>query len=147
MSPVTINDAICAPIAIVTEADTSAPLLEIEDWQRVAIKKIASLRSLEVGWDGSGSVAPTPQVCDWACKFILRQRRMSLRSPEFFPESGGALQINWFSGYRREIEIHVQPDGTCETLKIDAGKPTEEMNIPQSSVSDVDKLIDWLRRG
>lgn len=127
------------------EANSSPPLGSLEQWQIDAIKRIISLTMLPNGWDGHGGPPPTEKVAGWAIQLIATTELYSLTPPEFSPESGGALQITWWSGFQRELEFHILNSGIIEVLRVDGNQMLEG----QFSMKDRERLqteMNWLRR-
>jgi hypothetical protein len=122
-------------------------LFGVESWQRTALKAIASLGQLPQGWDGNGSIAPTEKVRQWCSTFILLAEIGTLSEPEFGPESGGAIQISWWSGYARELELHIYDNGQITYLKVQDGAAVSEGEFAFDDHVTSMELYTWLRRG
>lgn len=120
---------------------------KLENWQKRAFKQIVMLGKLPRGWDGGGSPPPTESVRDRAISLIIDVTLNTLSPPEFGPMSGGGLQIDWWSGLARELEIHISSNLELGFLKVEAGEPIAEGIISATPGPSLERLMNWLRRG
>lgn len=130
-------------------AQDIAPAYLSEPWRTRSLLAISRLSELPANWDGYGSRPPTEQVRAWARNLILGTALGGLAQPEFGPESDGGLQIDWWSGKRRELEIHVHPDNRISFLKVEEGNPVQEGETSSFAAAnnEVADLMEWLRNG
>jgi hypothetical protein len=123
------------------------PLQELDRWQRQAIKRIVALGSLPSGWDGYGGMPPSEPVRKWAIGLVADIQLGNLGEPEFAPIARGGLEIDWWSGHKREIELHIEPNLEISYLKVEAGVPLSEGAVQPVGDSSIEQLMTWLRRG
>jgi len=121
------------------------PFERAADWQKRAIRSLTSLRKLGANWDGYGSPPLRESALQWGADLIW-SIPYEIRPPGFAPESGGAVQIDFRGDDGRELELHVQQNGSVEFLKIENGKSIEEGEFSQRDVSRALSLITWLTR-
>lgn len=120
----------------------------LEPWQREALAKVEALGRLPHGWDGGNSPAPTEGVRAWAGNILLTANLAGIERPEFAPESGGGLQITWWSGRSRELELHIDSEHSATYLKVQNGDPAGEGSFaPGDPSAQLQPLFDWLRQG
>jgi hypothetical protein len=147
MSTTTVNVGYPSqpPLAMIT--NRAASLDQIERWQSNALKSIAALGRLGNNWDGYGSPPPSEWARNWAAEVVLRTRLGNLAPPEFGPESGGVLQMDWWSGHIREIELHIEGRQRVVFVKVEGGQLGEEGWFHPSDGEALERLVTWLRRG
>jgi len=106
------------------------------------VKRLAELRE---GWDSYGSAPVGKAAVSSALHLLCAFDIYGFPTPQVFPVSGGALQLEWFANGRR-LEVAAYADGISEFLAIRDGDydQANEGIIDPRDLSRVNELVRWL---
>ncbi|MEC9386973.1 hypothetical protein [Marinobacter sp. bablab_jr008] len=80
---------------------------EIDPQIELLIKKVEKLHSLNDGWMGYASAAPSAGALTGAAFFITCMLRPDLPSPDIFPCPNGNIQLEW-SCFDIDFEVEIE---------------------------------------
>lgn len=108
---------------------------ESEGWKH-CIESILEIRSLEDGWDGQGTEAPTPEVVDSAMILAVMLRERNVRPPTSTVQGvcgDVCLEWQWWNSTTLNLEV-TEPYG-ADILLLTPGKTAEHSTIRQLVVA------------
>ena len=96
-------------------------------WQEAVETQLNELQSLQIGWDGYGSVPVRGEVAKFAVDILRRNMKSSSPAPSIVPVSGGGLQIEWHQN-QMDIELFISKPYECELYaqNLDSGEVIDE---------------------
>ena len=114
---------------------------ELNNPKNKAIKRGASFKDLQNGWDGYNAKATNEKVIESAIEII---RKLPF-CPEAFPTSEGNIQLQFEDSDGNYMEMEVLEDSVVEIYLEMTGQETKEFSV---SIGDVDewKKVEKLAR-
>lgn len=80
---------------------------EVDPHVELLINQVEELSTLEDGWMGYNSDAPSTQAISGAVFFITKMLRPDIPQPDIFPCPNGNIQLEW-SCFQLEVEIEIE---------------------------------------
>jgi hypothetical protein len=132
------------------EATNSATIVRSEGLQNASFDlqefrtlraRLASLHTLDDGWDGIGSVRPCVSVMTSAAAHLMfaLQGRRNVSTPAVVPIPDGGVQAEWYSANSR-FEIYFEADGEIAAWSENRVTGVE---MEAEGTDAIQLLIDW----
>lgn len=121
-------------------------LSDFREWQLDAVKQLNDVRAIPADWDGYGSPVLSDRAYQQARRLIFAVEVEYLPTPHLGPESGGAVQFDWYNN-SHALELHFLADGTVSYLKTVNGDCEDDGELPLSAINEWRALVEWLQEG
>ena len=114
-------------------------------WAAETGLKLLALTSLPRDWDSYGSPPPSQVAINASFDLLDRMPKSvfeDLPIPFVAPVPGGGIQFDWSVG-RRDLELHVMPDGSIQYLRAFGGDILDEGPLKLNPI-ETRALFAWL---